>query len=97
MVARITTSQEYFDTLQDRFIADASKGVDVQISYDLSGDGGGLWTITVKDQTLSIAEGGCEKLSFIWTDTVNFCPRLFDHLHERLSHCDLPCWLFGAR
>jgi putative sterol carrier protein len=61
MVARITTSKEYFDTLQDRFIADASKGVDVQISYDLSGDGGGLWTITVKDQTLSIAEGGCEK------------------------------------
>ena len=58
---RVSSVQEYFDTLQDRFIADKASGVDTQISYDISGEGGGLWTITVRDQTLSIAEGGCEK------------------------------------
>jgi len=61
MVERVNSVQEYFETLQDRFVADKAKGVDTMITYDIGGDDGGVWTITVRDQTLSIEQGGCEK------------------------------------
>ncbi len=60
MVERVNSAQEYFDTLHGRFVAEKSKGVDTQITYDLSGDGGGAWTITVRDQTLTVDAGKCE-------------------------------------
>ena len=61
MVARVSSVKEYFDTLQDRFIADKAKGVSAVVVYDLTGDNGGTWTVTIDDGTLSVAEGGVEK------------------------------------
>ena len=61
MVDRIESCAEYFETLQTRFVPEKAKGVNCQITYDLAGEGGGTWTVTVADQALQIAEGGCEK------------------------------------
>ena len=60
MVARVSSCQEYFDTLQDRFIADKAGGVDASYVYELSGDGGGSWTVTVKGGELSVKEGAVD-------------------------------------
>lgn len=67
MVGRINSCQEYFDTLGDRFIADAAKGVNATYVYDLTGDGGGTWTVTIEDGAMSVADGGLEKPKVTYT------------------------------
>ncbi len=57
----ISSCQEYFDTLNERFIAENAKGVDATYTYEL--DGAGTWTVHVKDQAISVTEGGVEKPS----------------------------------
>ena len=61
MADRINSVQEYFDKLQDRFIAEAAKGVNTKIMFDMTGDGGGQWTVSIADQAVSVSEGSCEK------------------------------------
>ena len=53
----ISTCQEYFDTLDGRFVASASKGVDAVYQFDLSGDGGGTWHVIVKDGAMEVQSG----------------------------------------
>jgi putative sterol carrier protein len=57
MVGLINSCQEYFDTLDRRFIADKAKGVDATYVYELEGDGGGTWTVKVQDGALSVDKG----------------------------------------
>jgi putative sterol carrier protein len=54
---RISSCTEYFDTLKERFVADEAKGVDATFVYELDGNGGGTWTVTVKGGELSVAPG----------------------------------------
>ncbi len=61
MVDRIESCAQYFETLEARFIPEKAKGVNCHSTYEHSGEGGGTWTVTVADQTVSTAEGGCEK------------------------------------
>ncbi|MGE0325597.1 MAG: SCP2 sterol-binding domain-containing protein [Polyangiaceae bacterium] len=67
MVDRIDNCQQYFDTIQDRFIADQAKGVEATYVYELSGSGGGTWTVSVKDQAVSVAEGATDNASVTYT------------------------------
>lgn len=53
----IKTCQEYFDTLDTRFVQDASSGVDAVYQFNLTGDGGGTWHVVVKDMGISVGEG----------------------------------------
>jgi len=53
----ISTCQEYFDTLDKRFVASASKGVDAVYQFELTGDGGGTWHVVVKDGGMTVGEG----------------------------------------
>ncbi len=54
---QVTSVKNYFDTLNDRFIASASKGVKAVIQFDLPGDGGGSYHVTIDDGTLKVDEG----------------------------------------
>ncbi|MCA9642438.1 MAG: SCP2 sterol-binding domain-containing protein [Polyangiaceae bacterium] len=67
MVDRIDNCQQYFDTIQDRFIADQAKGVEATYVYELSGNGGGTWTVSVKDQAVSVSEGSTDNASVTYT------------------------------
>lgn len=53
----ISSCQEYFDTLDGRFVASASKGVDAVYQFELSGDGGGTWHVIVSDGAMEVKEG----------------------------------------
>jgi putative sterol carrier protein len=53
--------QDYFDTLGARFQPDAAKGVDAVIQWDITGDAGGQWFATVKEQILDLNTGNHEK------------------------------------
>lgn len=63
MVAPISTCQEYFDTLQDRFIPAEAEGVEATFVYKLKGDGGGEWTVSIKDKTVEVQEGAIDNPS----------------------------------
>jgi putative sterol carrier protein len=58
MAAPIVTSvKNYFETLPERFIASASKGMNAVFQFELSGDGGGTYHVLVTDGAMSIVEG----------------------------------------
>ncbi len=56
-MARVSTVQEYFDTLPARFVASAAKGVNAVFQFELAGEGGGTYHVTVTDGAMSVAEG----------------------------------------
>jgi NAD(P)-dependent dehydrogenase (short-subunit alcohol dehydrogenase family)/acyl dehydratase/putative sterol carrier protein len=46
-----------FEGIPSAFQADKAAGVDVVFQFDISGDGGGAWYVTVKDGTCEVAGG----------------------------------------
>lgn len=56
-MARVSSVKEYFDTLSDRFVASAAKGVSATFQFELAGDGGGTYHVVVNDGTMAVHEG----------------------------------------
>jgi putative sterol carrier protein len=56
-MARVSSVKEYFDTLHTRFVANAAKGVKAVFQFELAGEGGGVYHVTVHDGTMTVAEG----------------------------------------
>ena len=44
------------ESVEERFRPEKAEGVDIKIGYDLSGDGGGQWTVVVKNQTCTLKD-----------------------------------------
>lgn len=51
------TAKEILLTLPSRFKADKAEGINTVIHFDVAGDRGGKFTVTVKDKTCTIVEG----------------------------------------
>lgn len=49
--------KEIFERLGDRFRAEASEGVDAVFQFDITGDGGGIWNVYVKEGACQIQDG----------------------------------------
>jgi putative sterol carrier protein len=49
--------QTVFDRMDQFFQADAAAGVDVVFQFNISGPGGGDWTVVVRDQTCTVEAG----------------------------------------
>lgn len=47
----------FFEGMPARFIPEKAGGVDATISYNITGKGGGKWTITIKDGKMTVSEG----------------------------------------
>jgi len=45
-----------FEGMPDRFIPEKSEGVDASVSYQITGGGGGEWTIRIKDGSVALTE-----------------------------------------
>src|ERR1041384_6293909 len=52
----VTSPKQYFDTLGARFQKDAAKGVRAVFQFELSGEGGGTYHISVEDGTFAVHE-----------------------------------------
>ena len=63
MPKRVTSVQEFFDTLSERFVAGKAEGVNATYQFELAGEGGGTWTATVRDKTISVSQGPVDKPS----------------------------------
>jgi putative sterol carrier protein len=46
-----------FGAMPQNFNADAAKGMNSVIQFNLSGDGGGTWHVAIKDGACSVTEG----------------------------------------
>ncbi|HLC42110.1 MAG TPA: SCP2 sterol-binding domain-containing protein [Methylomirabilota bacterium] len=51
------TVTETMELMPTRFKADRAQGVNAVIQYEISGDGGGTWHLTVKDGTCTMTQG----------------------------------------
>ncbi len=47
----------FFEGMPERLIPEKAKGVEATVSYNITGKGGGKWTITIKDGKLTLTEG----------------------------------------
>src|SRR5437867_8246824 len=56
MAEPVTSPKQYFDTLGARFQKDAAKGMQAVFQFELSGEGGGTYHISVEDGTFAVSE-----------------------------------------
>lgn len=49
--------KQFFDALPMRWQQDAARGVSAVFQFELSGEGGGAYNVTVNDNVMSVAEG----------------------------------------
>lgn len=54
---KVDTVKEYFDTMDQRFEPEGSKGVNAIFQFELSGDEAGTWHAIVDDGTMQLVEG----------------------------------------
>jgi putative sterol carrier protein len=57
---QINNPSEAFSLIQENFDAGKAAGVDGTIMFDLTGEGGGKWTIKIADGACDWSEGGIE-------------------------------------
>ena len=53
----ITSVKEVFDGMSDAFNATAAQGLDAVFQFEITGDDGGNWAVTIKDGACEIIEG----------------------------------------
>ena len=53
----ITDVKEVFTKMTEVFNSSAAQGMDAVFQFNITGDGGGNWNVTVKDGTCQIQEG----------------------------------------
>ena len=51
------TPQEIFDEMPKNVNADAAKGMNSTIQFNLAGDGGGQWYVAIKDGKAEVGKG----------------------------------------
>jgi len=47
----------FFTGMSERFIPEKAGGVEASVSYNITGKGGGKWTVYIKDQKMTLEEG----------------------------------------
>ena len=53
----ISNVKEVFDKVPQAFHADAAKGLDAVFQFDITGEGGGNWSVAVKSGGVQVQEG----------------------------------------
>jgi putative sterol carrier protein len=51
------TCKEVFAAMPSRFKKENAKGLNAVYQFDLSGDGGGKWNVTINNDTCTVKEG----------------------------------------
>ena len=53
----IESVEQFYETLEERFVPEAAKGVDMVFQYDVTGEGGKQWYVVINDGTMEKHEG----------------------------------------
>src|SRR5215510_10046603 len=65
------TPADIFKEMPGQLDANAAKGVNATIQFNLSGDNGGQWYVTIKDGTASVSEGTAPSANMTMTMAAN--------------------------
>ena len=57
MAQRATTAKEIFEAMPGRFLPEQAGDLNAVIQFDLSGEGGGQWTLSVADRKATVTDG----------------------------------------
>jgi putative sterol carrier protein len=57
MSEQLTTSEAIFSNLSQFFQADATRGMNTVYQFDITGDGGGQWSVEINDGTCKVEKG----------------------------------------
>ncbi|MEZ4324234.1 MAG: SCP2 sterol-binding domain-containing protein [Polyangiales bacterium] len=58
MTGMVRNTREYFDKLDERFVAEQARGVSAVLQYELSGDTGGQWYVRLHGgRLIEISQG----------------------------------------
>lgn len=78
MSKEVSSVQNYFDTLGERFVPSAAAGVAGVFQFEISGDGGGAWFVAVNDGAFTLTNGRHDKPNVSykmeaahWVDMIN--------------------------
>jgi putative sterol carrier protein len=59
------TPQEFLDNLPSRFKPEKAAGVNAVVQVELAGDKGGIWTVTIQNQKLTVTKEGTSAPTFV--------------------------------
>jgi len=54
---QVTSVKHYIETLPERFVPDASKGVHAVFQFEIAGDDGSTFHVSVDDGTMAVHDG----------------------------------------
>ncbi|MBI3241333.1 MAG: SCP2 sterol-binding domain-containing protein [Chloroflexi bacterium] len=54
---RVSSVAEVFAAMPQVFVPENAAGVNAVLQFDISGEGGGQWNVTVADKQVKVAEG----------------------------------------
>jgi putative sterol carrier protein len=67
------TVQELMDRMPKAFIPESAEGVDAVIQYHLSGEEGGDWVVTIRDQKCIVETGETDSPTMtLWADAQDY-------------------------
>ena len=52
----LTDVKEVFEVMPKRFNSDAAQGLDAVFQFDITGDGGGVWALVIRDGDCQVRE-----------------------------------------
>ena len=52
----LTDVKEVFEVIPKRFNSDAAQGLDAVFQFDITGDGGGVWILVIRDGACQVRE-----------------------------------------
>jgi len=64
---RVNSVQEVFNAMPSRFLPDQAGDMRATIQFDLSGEGGGQWYVTIADRALDVHTGLAQAASLTLT------------------------------
>jgi putative sterol carrier protein len=68
---RVDSIDEFFARMHNRFDPERAAGVDFVGRFELSGEGGGSWTVTVRDASLEVARVGADEAHVVFRATAS--------------------------
>lgn len=57
MRIRYTNVKDLFDQMPERFDGQTAQGIRAVFQFDITGNGGGSWSVTIQDSTCTVTEG----------------------------------------
>jgi putative sterol carrier protein len=69
--------QDLLDRLPGLFVPEKAAGIDAVVQFNLSGDNGGKWFVTIRDQKCSVSSGEAAQPRLVFSASAQDCLDVF--------------------